>query len=311
VGCANGLDAIELALRALDVRAGESVLTTPFSAFATTLAILRAGGKPVFADVDEHGLLDLELADQAFSRDANLRTMVPVHLYGRCLNLEHLSRLKKKYQLRIVEDAAQAVGASWSGEPVGSVGQLTATSFYPTKNLGCMGDGGAVLGQDENLLQRCRSLRDYGQSSKYLHVELGLNSRLDEVQAAVMRHAFLPKLSEWTARRREIARAYEEKIDHPQIALPGPSEESVWHLYVVKTLYRDSLMSHLKQCGIQSAIHYPILISEQEALNGMETCPTPRAKEMTGHALSLPVHPYLHDSEIERVVKAVNGWIPQ
>jgi dTDP-3-amino-3,4,6-trideoxy-alpha-D-glucose transaminase len=309
VGCASGLDAIELGLRALDLQHGEQVLTTPLSAFATTLAILRAGGCPVYVDVDADGLLDLDLAEQAFRDDPSLRAMVPVHLYGRALDLERLASLKAEFELKIVEDAAQAVGASWNGRPVGSVGQLAALSFYPTKNLGCIGDGGAVLTTQPDLANRCRSLRDYGQTSKYVHAELGMNSRLDEVQAALLNRAMLPHLDDWTQRRRAIAALYGQGIVHPGVRLPTPSNESVWHLFVIRVADRASLASHLAEQGVQSAVHYPILIPEQAAMaDALASPPTPLARELSETVLSLPIHPYLTDSEVQRVVDAVNGW---
>ena len=312
VGCASGLDAIELGLRALDLRPGQRVLTTPLSAFATTLAILRAGGVPAYVDVDENGLLDLDQARQALEKDPDLRAMVPVHLYGRCLDLDRLAQLKQEFGLALVEDMAQAVGASWNGQPVGSVGQVSALSFYPTKNLGCLGDGGAVLTTDLKLAERCRSLRDYGQTSKYVHAELGLNSRLDEVQAAIMRQAFLPRLADWTARRRAIAREYGTRISHGQISLPSACDGSVWHLYPVRTEARDSLMEHLAKQGVQSGIHYPVLITDQDAMRaGGPYAETPKAREWARTELSLPIHPYLSEEEVGRVVDAVNAWSPR
>lgn len=309
VGCASGLDAIELALRALDLRPGQPVLTTPLSAFATTLAILRAGGRPVYVDVDDDGLLDLDQAEEVLRRDNQLKFMVPVHLYGRCLDLHRLTSLRDEFQLKLVEDMAQAVGASSQGLPVGSVGQMAALSFYPTKNLGCLGDGGAVLTNDSAFANRCRSLRDYGQTSKYVHAELGLNSRLDEVQAAIMKQAFLPRLADWTERRRAIAREYGQRISHPVVKLPTASEESVWHLYPVRAEHRDDLMNHLAEHGVQSAVHYPILIPDQEAMRDVPPSPpTPKAAEWARTVLSLPVHPYLSDTEVQQVIDAVNSW---
>ena len=309
IGCASGLDAIEIGLRALNLQPGQKVLTTPLSAFATTLAILRAGGTPTFIDVDEHGLLDLNLAEQALESDPCLKFLVPVHLYGRSLDLPRLQHLKDKYQLDIVEDAAQAIGATHQGKPVGSVGQVTAISFYPTKNLGCMGDGGAVLTSDPALEKRCRTLRDYGQTSKYVHAELGLNSRLDEVQAAILRQALLPELSTWTDRRKAIAERYLRTINHPEVQLPTADDEAVWHLFPVRSNRRDSLMAHLRSHQIQSAVHYPGLIPEQEAMRDVPPSPpTPTALITARTVLSLPIHPFLTDSEIERVASAVNAW---
>ncbi len=202
VGVANGMDAIEIALRALDLQPGQRVLTTPFSAFATTLAILRAGGVPVFVDVDDNGNVDLEQCRDIFSRDRSTRFFVPVHLYGNPLDLEKLDALKQDFDLVIVEDCAQAIGAKHGGRNVGTVGQAAATSFYPTKNLGAFGDGGALLTNDPPTASRARALRNYGQSDLYLHDELGLNSRLDELHAAVLSDALLPNLERWTEARR-------------------------------------------------------------------------------------------------------------
>jgi dTDP-4-amino-4,6-dideoxygalactose transaminase len=308
-GCASGLDAIELGLRAGGLQPGQPVLTTPLSAFATTLAILRAGGRPLFVDVDQDGLMDLDAAEQALQADPELRAVVPVHLYGRSLDLDRLERLRRQFNLLLVEDMAQSVGASWQGRPVGSVGQSAALSFYPTKNLGCLGDGGAVLSNDPEIAQRCRGLRDYGQTAKYVHAEPGLNSRLDELQAALLHHAMLPRLKHWTERRRELAQQYQDGIKHPRVTLPRPCQESVWHLYVVQTEQRESLREHLAACGIGSAVHYPLLISEQQALRGVPVSPpTPRAEQMARTVLSLPIHPYLSEAEVRAVIDAVNGW---
>jgi dTDP-4-amino-4,6-dideoxygalactose transaminase len=219
IGCGSGLDAIELSLRALGLVEGDRVLTTPLSAFATTLAIVRAGGTPVFVDVDENGLLDLGKVEQVLSADPTIRYLVPVHLYGQPLNLEDLEALKRRFGIFIVEDCAQAIGATWEGRPVGGVGDLSTLSFYPTKNLGALGDGGAILTNDRNLMLKCQSLRDYGQTGKYEHTLLGLNSRLDELHAAILRTAFLPRLSDWSTRRRDIASQYLSEIAHPQVKI--------------------------------------------------------------------------------------------
>ncbi len=317
VGVANGLDAIEIGLRALGLQPGEKVLTTPLSAFATTLAILRAGGVPVFVDTDAHGLLDLNQAEEVLA-SGKIRFMVPVHLYGHSMSLDRLDALKAKYGLRIVEDCAQAIGARWNGCPVGTVGQVAATSFYPTKNLGAMGDGGALLTDDAGLYEKARCLRDYGQTEKYVHGELGLNSRLDELQAALLRSAMLPRLPEWTARRREIAARYRAEIANEAIDLPeAPTgSESVWHLFpILARDERDGLMAHLKAQDVLSAVHYPRLIPDQPALrSGGET---PRvlgslenARRFADFELSLPIHPYLTGEEIDRVIAACNSWKP-
>jgi dTDP-4-amino-4,6-dideoxygalactose transaminase len=315
VGCGSGLDAIELALRAAELPRGAKVLTTPLSAFATTLGIVRAGGVPVFVDVDEHGLLDLDRCADVLAADAAVRAMVPVHLFGACADLDRLAALRDRFGLLVVEDCAQCIGASWRGRPAGSVGQLAATSFYPTKNLGALGDGGAVATDDPALAERCRSLRDYGQSEKYVHDALGMNSRLDELHAAILARAFLPRLRAWTARRRAVARAYLAALQNPLVRpVPPPAgAEGVAHLFPVRVpaARRDAFVRHLRARGVQSALHYPRLIPDQRALaaGAFEVRGAlARAAELAASEVSLPVHPYLEDAEVERVVEAVNGW---
>lgn len=315
VGCANGLDSIEIGLRAVGLRPGEKVLTTPLSAFATTLAIVRAGGVPVFVDVDQHGLLDLEACRALLERDSTVRVMVPVHLYGQAIDLAALADLKKRFELRIVEDCAQAIGASSCGRSVGSVGELAATSFYPTKNLGALGDGGAVATDDTTLADACRTMRDYGQSEKYVHDRLGLNSRLDELQAAILRHAFLPRLGSWTERRRAIASRYSDGIRHEAVMpLPVPARsQSVWHLFpvVVPARRREEFRAHLRGHGVTTAVHYPRLIPAQGALAGQRfevVGELVRAQELADREASLPIHPYLSAEEVDRVIASVNSW---
>lgn len=315
VGCASGLDAIELALRALGLQAGERVLTTPLSAFATSLAIVRAGGVPSFVDVDASGLLRLDQLEDVLGREPSVRFCVPVHLYGHALDLEHLSALRERFSLRVVEDAAQAVGARFRGRPIGSAGDAMALSFYPTKNLGALGDGGAVLSDHADLAATCRRLRDYGQSAKYVHDELGLNSRLDELHAAILEKAMLPRLREWTERRCEIARRYLFGLQSRDVTpLPAPaSSESVWHLFPVwvDPTSRTDFIAHMRARGIGVGVHYPQLINDQRALadlpvhNWFEPA---QARRIAAGEVSLPIHPYLDDLEVDRVIAAVNAW---
>lgn len=315
VGCANGLDAIEIGLRALGIQPGDRVLTTSLSAFATTLAIVRAGGVPVFVDTDEFGLIDLCLVRQALEKDKAIKFLVPVHLYGHALNLEELARIKRDFDLRIVEDCCQAIGSKWGDLPVGSVGQVGVLSFYPTKNLGALGDGGCVLTDDEHLATLSRSLRDYGQTSRYHHEVLGLNSRLDELHAAILRTALLPRLPSWTNRRQTIAKAYLKGIHHKQVKVLSapPGSNSVWHLFpvMVSKVHREHFRAHLASAKVSTAIHYPELISRQAALstiNVESNGPLPQAEGFCEMEVSLPIHPYMTDAEIERVISAVNTW---
>lgn len=315
VGCGSGLDALEIALRCAGLRPRQKVLTTPLSAFATALAVVRAGGVPVFADVDDSGLLDLDLAEEVLEAHPDVRALLPVHLYGHALDARRLGALRERFDLLLVEDCAQSVGARSRGLPTGSTGALAATSFYPTKNLGCLGDGGAVLTRSPEAAEQARRLRDYGQREKYVHSDLGLNSRLDELQAAILRDALLPGLGRLTKRRVEVAERYRESIRHPAIALPPVPEgsESVWHLFPVLVKGdREALRAHLGERGITTGVHYPLLLPDQEALAGTpearELVPLPRARAFAARELSLPVHPFLDDASVERVIAACNEW---
>lgn len=315
IGCASGLDALELAMRALDVKSGDKILTTPLSAFATTLAILRIGAKPVFVDVDATGLIELNQCDAVLKQDPNIKFMIPVHLYGHALNLTALRQLKQKYQIHIIEDCAQAICANSAGQPVGSVGDLAACSLYPTKNLGCFGDGGFVMTNNTVYAEKIKSLRDYGQTTKYEHTILGMNSRLDELQAAILNRALLPKLHEFTQRRKDIAKAYLQNINNPLIQLPEipKDSDSVWHLFPTLSEDRDAFQTFLKQNDIQSAVHYPKLITDQAALTDVKDSyeiygALDMAQKFARCELSLPLNPFLTDEEVSKVIKVCNQW---
>ena len=270
VGVGSGLDALEIGLRVLGCQTGDKVLTTPVSAFATTLAILKIGAIPVFVDTDGFGLVDLDEAEAALENDASIRFFVPVHLYGFALDLDRLRRIRQRFACGIVEDCAQSIGADWRGMATGTVGDIAATSFYPTKNLGAMGDAGALLTGNESLASAAASLRDYGQTAKYVHDFIGYNSRLDEVHAALLRRVWLPELPRWTARRREIAQRYLEELrGFAAQPLGAPARANpCWHLFpvIVEPDVKASFMEHLRERGIGSGEHYPVVIPDQNAL---------------------------------------------
>lgn len=313
VGCGSGLDALEIALRCLGLRRGEKVLTTPVTAFATTLAIIRAGGVPLYCDVDHDGQLDMIAAASTLEAYPDTRFMLPVHLYGHPLDGQVLEELVTKFELNVLEDCAQAIGARSHGRPTGTTGRLAATSFYPTKNLGSLGDAGAVLTSSAELAERARWLRDYGQAAKYEHVELGLNSRLDEIHAAILRDALLPRLLSFTQRRREVAGSYIAGITNPLIRhiLPGTHAASVWHLFPVAVDDAESFSSFLAGRGVQSGRHYPVLCPDQACMKKTAFLvhgELERSRRFATRQVSLPVHPCLEDSDVELVIEACNAW---
>ena len=315
VGVGSGQDAIEISLKTLGCQAGDSVLTTPLSAFATTLAILKLGGVPVFVDTDERGLIDLDRCRDLLWRRPDIRYFVPVHLYGHALDHAKLKQIREQFPLHIVEDCAQSVGARSRGEATGVVGQIAATSFYPTKDLGAMGDGGAVLTDHPEWQARAAAFRDYGQTAKYRHEYVGYNSRLDELQAAILLHVMLPRLESWIVRRRDIARRYLEGIRNSAIYCPGAPEgsESNWHLFpaMVKPELKPAFLDYLAASGIEPGEHYPVIIPDQPAMahaafEFADDCAT--ARRVARSEVSLPMHPYLTNEEVERVIEAVNSW---
>jgi dTDP-4-amino-4,6-dideoxygalactose transaminase len=311
IGCGNGLDAIEIGLRVLGIGPGDEVITTPMTAFATVLAVLRAGATPVLADIEPDTAM---LSPQSVRRCISARTkaVLLVHLYGQIGAVEELGALAKDGGFHLIEDCAQAHGAELYGRPAGSFGILAAWSFYPTKNLGAVGDGGALTTSQPELADTARSLRNYGQTVRYHHPLLGMNSRLDELQAAILRER-LPFLSQWTNRRREVARMYAVGIRHPHVrVLPLPEDPNrhVHHLFVVTCAERENLQHHLKENEIQSLIHYPIPVHMQPPCRDLRRDPTGLriAEEHAGTCLSLPCHPGLTDQMVQRVIEAVNRF---
>ena len=317
VGVASGLDAIEICLRITGLEAGDEVLTTPLTAFATTLAIIRAGGIPVYCDVDANGLIDLDRAEAVLQSRPHIRALLPVHLYGQVVDLDRLDDISQRYGVTVVEDCAQSVGATSGTRTTGTVGSASATSLYPTKNLGAFGDGGAVLTNDAALADAARTLRDYGQSAKYVHSGLGLNSRLDELHAATLRSAMLPRLSGYLHRRAQVAVAYADQIRASAITLvlPRGGTEPAWHLFPVLVVNgpTDHFVAHLATHGVDTARHYPFVCPDQPALQGVPHVVADELDEgrrFASQVVSLPLHPFLTDAEVTRVIQACNSFVP-
>ncbi len=309
VGVGSGTDALALTLRALGVGPGDEVITTPLTAAYTALAVLMAGARPVFADIDPVRLT-LDPAAAAAAVTPRTAAIVPVHLYGQAADLPALEAVAARHHLALVEDCCQAHLATCQGRPVGTWGAAGAFSFYPTKNLGALGDGGAVVTNDAGLAERLRRLRNGGQTDRYHHAEPGVNSRLDELQAAVLR-ARLARLPGWTARRRQLAAAYADALAGTAVApVPAVDPGHVFHLFVVRSARRDALRAHLAAQGVETLVHYPIPLPRQPAFAHVTPAPCPRADAACAEVLSLPFSPSLAPSAIERVAEAIRLFRP-
>jgi dTDP-4-amino-4,6-dideoxygalactose transaminase len=307
IAVGNGTDAIELALTALDVGPGDEVVTSPLSAAFTALAVLSVGARPVFADLDPE---TLNVSPEAVARAITPRTkaLMPVHLYGHPADLDPILAVGRERGIPVVEDACQAVGALYKGRAVGTLDGLGALSFYPTKNLGALGDGGAVLVSDRERAERLRKLRNGGQSDRYRHVLMGRNSRLDEMQAAVLRVG-LKHLNDWTERRRALGQIYTSELQGSPLRLlrEQPYARSVYHLFVVRHPRRDAIMAALKEQGIGTLVHYPIPLHLQPALAPLGGRPgdLPVAEQAANEVFSLPLYPELTDGQARAVAAAV------
>jgi dTDP-4-amino-4,6-dideoxygalactose transaminase len=308
VGVASGLDALEIALRCIGISTGDRVLTTPLTAFATTLAVMRVGAEPVWADIDASGNIDLSAARLMLESDPSIRALLPVHLYGHPLDPDALNELAGLFDIAVVEDCAQSAGAERGGRPTGTSGRVAATSFYPTKNLGAYGDGGALLTNDAAVAERARILRDYGQDRRFHHIEPGLNSRLDEIQAAILRSALLPRLDRWLARREEVAARYINALGKsPLRPVQQAAGTSAHHLFPVEVVDGDpaAVREHLTAMGINLGHHYPVLCPDQPACTslGKAAKDFPNAQRLAKHEISLPLNPQLDDTAVDRVVE--------
>jgi dTDP-4-amino-4,6-dideoxygalactose transaminase len=324
VGCASGTDALWLALDCAGVQPGDTVLSTPFSFFASASSIVRCGARPVFADVDPATLnLSPQSARSVLKSSAGrLKAILPVHLYGQCANMSAFEELGADFGVSVVEDAAQAFGAKWQGRSAGSLGKTAAFSFYPTKNLGAYGDGGCVSTNDPEIAARLRSFRNHGSKQRYYHEEFGWNSRLDAMQSAILRVKLL-HLNAWNDRRRAIAAQYSSSFEAAGLTKPGsvtPNKEvpiallavdpeafHIFHQYVVRTYRRDELRAFLSEAGIGTEIYYPLPLHLQKAFAylGYSNGDFPEAERAAGEVLALPMFPELREEEQQRVIATI------
>jgi dTDP-3-amino-3,4,6-trideoxy-alpha-D-glucose transaminase len=307
VGVNTGTDALALALRVLGVGPGDEVITAPVSAAYTALAIMMVGARPVFADIDADRLT-LDPAATAAAITPRTKAIMPVHLYGQAADMPGLMQIADRHRLLVVEDCCQAHLATCAGRPVGSFGHAAAYSFYPTKNLGALGDGGAITTNDASAAARLRRLRNGGQTDRYHHGEFGVNSRLDEMQAAILR-ARLSLLPGWTEERRALAAEYRRALPGAPVRVPAEHDAGhVYHLFPILTSDRAALQAHLKARGIETLIHYPIPVSRQPAVASQQPAACPIADRVCDEVLSLPLHPALTRRDIEEVAAAVHAF---
>jgi len=323
VGCASGTDALWLGLEAGGVRPVDGVITSPFTFFASASSITRCGAQPVFADIDPATLnLDPAAVEKLLNGKHAVTAIMPVHLYGQCADMDAFTGLAQKHGVAIIEDAAQAFGASWSGKKAGTLGRAAAFSFYPTKNLSAFGDGGAVTSDDEDLADHVRRLRNHGSRERYHHEEIGWNSRLDALQAAVLRIK-LKHIDNWNQQRRAVAAKYDALFGNSGLVKTDaltvdaqapigllqtrPEAFHIYHQYVVRAFRRDELRAFLTARGIGTEIYYPVPLHLQQcfAYLGYKPGDLPVSEATARDALALPIFPELRDDEQQRVVAAV------
>ena len=336
VGVGNGSDALVIALKACGVKPGDEVITTDMSFIATAEAIVAVGAIPVFADCMrdtyeiDAGEIEKKITDLT-------RALIPVHLYGQCADMDEINRIAKKHDLKVIEDMAQSAGAEYKGKKAGSMGDAGCVSFFPTKNLGCAGDGGMILTDNESIYRQCRAMRAHGSGldalytygiqnhmevseetvdfkgnlPKYFNFIDGYNSRLDALQAKLL-NVKLPYLDDWNERRRAIAKQYDERIINPAVKKPitADGNKHIYYVYTVAVERRDELRRYLEDNGIKSGVYFPVPFHEQKVFEklGYKHGDFPNAEYVAEHTLVLPMFPELTKEEIDRVIEAVNGW---
>lgn len=308
LGCGNGLDALRLIIQAYGFGQGDEIIVPANTYIATVLAVTENGCTPVFVEPDINTYcINPDLIEEKITEKT--KAIMVVHLYGQACPMEKIWALAEKYHLKIIEDSAQAHGAVYHGKRTGNLGHASGFSFYPGKNLGCFGDGGGVTTNDEALFQTVKALGNYGSHKKYHNIYKGINSRLDELQAAVL-DVKLKYLDEDNAKRRAVALRYRQEIKNPKIILPQTNDENshVWHIFAVRTEKRDALQEFLTEKGIQTLIHYPIPPHKQQAYKEYNHLSFPVTEKIHREILSLPISPVLTDEEVDFVISALNSW---
>jgi len=310
IGFNSGTAALHVAMLLLNVGPGDEVITTPFTFVATSWAISYVGGKPVYVDIDDDTMnLDPQLVTRAITKKT--KVIMPVHLYGQPFDIDPILKICRENELHLVEDSAQAHGAKYKGKKVGTFGDISCFSFYPGKNLGAMGEGGALVTNNPGYARRAKSLREHGSSLRYYHDEVGYNYRMEGIQGAVL-GVKLPYLNKWTAERQRVAMRYGELLKDTPLQLPMEAgfAESVWHLFVVRHPRRDDLKSFLEANGVGSALHYPLPLHLQKCYSnlGHGVGDYPVAEKSAHECLSLPIYPELTESQIQRVSSVIHEF---
>ncbi|WP_234734962.1 DegT/DnrJ/EryC1/StrS family aminotransferase [Tellurirhabdus bombi] len=308
VGVANGLDALTLILKAYEFPPESEVIVPANTYIASILAVTHAGLTPVLVEPDlSTYLIDPALIEAKIT--PKTKAILAVHLYGKCCDMQPIQQLAQKYGLKIIEDAAQAHGARYAGKKAGNLGDAAGFSFYPSKNLGALGDGGAITTNDPALAERLSYLRNYGSNVKYFNDYIGLNSRLDEIQAAIL-SAKLPFLEAENQRRQQQARLYLDGINHPDVTLPARTtlDQDAWHIFVIRHPKREQLIDYLKELGIQTVVHYPVPPHQQKAYAEWRDFSLPITEKIHQEVISLPLSPVHRDEEILQVIEAINRF---
>lgn len=310
IGVANGTDALVLTLDAFGIGPGDEVITTPFTFFASAEAISRVGAVPVFADIDPHTYcIDPARIEEKIT--SATKAIIPVHLFGQSADMDEIMDIAERHGLKVIEDACQAFGAEYKGRRVGSIGHAACFSFFPTKNLGTVGDGGLVVTSDDELARRVRLLRQHGSDKKYYHAILGYNSRLDEIHAAILRIA-LTKIDDWNKKRMRLAARYREALKEMPVLAISPEREDrthIYHLFCVESDQREKLLEALKQQNIQSGVYYPRPLHLQEVYAHLNYGPGdfPVAERLSEQLFALPIGAFLYEEEQDQVIAALHG----
>lgn len=308
IGCANGLDALNLIIKGYGFSDGDEIIVPANTYIASILAISENGCKPVLVEPDINTYnINPDLIEENIT--VKTKAIMIVHLYGQAVQTEKIIQIAKKYNLKVIEDSAQAHGAYYNGKRTGNLGDASGFSFYPGKNLGCMGDGGCVTTNDDELAFKIRALANYGSDRKYHHIFKGINSRLDEIQAAIL-DVKLPYLDEDNEKRRKISKFYRENIKNPKIILPETYDEKahVWHVFVLRCENRDDFQKYLESNGIQTNIHYPTPPHKQGAYSEWNGLSYPITEKIHREVISIPISPVLTEEEVQKVVEVINKY---